>query len=150
MEDKIYTKEECENANTFYKKMTETNLFQRVDELERNNLLSKQANDFLIEKIDAGFLGIKADIGKFFEDNHSQHEEIIKHQKHTNGDVSVLKIWRAGIAGGMAVILAIGGFITTFYFIERNDQHAKNEAVIRLEQQIVSINDKLNNWEIIK
>jgi hypothetical protein len=70
-----------------------------------------------------------------------QHKEVMKelteisnHVQKTNGRVKKLEIWRAGIAGGMAVILCVGG-----YFILTIKENLKNEVS---KQVIADIEDK--------
>jgi hypothetical protein len=64
--------------------------------------------------------------------------------------VSALKIWRAGIAGGLAAIVAFGGFVSTYFFIEMKDQKDKNEQVIILKEQMSRISEQLKDLEVIQ
>jgi len=61
-------------------------------------------------------------------------ESISTHVQKTNGRVKKLEIWRAGIAGGMAVILVVGG-----YFVLTIKENLKNEVS---KQVIADIEDK--------
>lgn len=65
-----------------------------------------------------------------------QHKEVMKelseisaHVQKTNGRVKKLEIWRAGIAGGLAVIMVVGG-----YFIVTIRENLKDEV----SKQVVS------------
>lgn len=53
------------------------------------------------------------------ESNKEDHQEIIQHQKETNGRVNRLEIWRAGLIGGMAVVTSI--LIPVLVFILKLD-----------------------------
>jgi hypothetical protein len=70
-----------------------------------------------------------------------QHNEVMKelagistHVQKTNGRVKRLEIWRAGIVGGLAVIMAVGG-----YFLITIKENLKNEVS---EQVIADIEDR--------
>jgi hypothetical protein len=92
-------------------------------------------------------ISLKEYLEEKFRENKESHDEIIKHQKHTNGDVSALKVWQGSVVGGLAVACIIGSSISALYFAERKEQREKNEQIIRISEQISVINNKLDNWE---
>lgn len=59
-------------------------------------------------------LGIKDDLKKFADANTSDHAAICAKQDHTNGDIKNLKIWKARIMGGMAVIVFFVGLLAAY------------------------------------
>lgn len=121
---------------------------KRIECLELYKATAEAEDKALKDVVNQGFGHIEQAIKDLSDQNKLSHEEIIGHQKHTNGDVSDLKVWRAGLAGGLAVIMACGGFVSTFYFMERSDQHKKNETIIKMEQQLSVLNDKLKDLEL--
>lgn len=56
--------------------------------------------ELVIEKLE----GLKNLLDEKFENNDKAHQDIMIKQDHTNGDVSNLKLWRAYITGGLAVV----------------------------------------------
>ena len=84
-----------------------------------------------------------------FKENKTSHDEILKHQKHTNGDVTKIKIWSARVMGAISVIVVIMGFVSTFYFIERGNQNQKFEQVIKMQGQINNLAYQLSQLELI-
>lgn len=96
-----------------------------------------ECNDVVVERLNT-----------LINSNREDHAEIIRHQKHTNGDVSKLKDWMNRVVGGLVVITAIGSFISTFYFIERNDQNEKFEQVIKMQEQINNLAYQLNRLDL--
>lgn len=85
---------------------------------------------------------LKVTLQRMEDCNCKQHEEIIEHQKHTNGDVTQLKLWQARVIGGMAVILACMGFVSTFYFIERGEQKESFNSVIEIRSELTALKDE--------
>lgn len=145
---KKYTKKQCQDIDANFKENIMNDVAKRIECLELYKATAEAEDKALKDTVSQGFGHIELAIKDLAEQNKLSHDEIIKHQKHTNGDVSQLKVWRAGLAGGLAVILACGGFVSTFYFMERADQHKKNETVIRMEQQLSVLNEKLKELEL--
>jgi hypothetical protein len=147
MSFKKLTKSECDRLNAEFAKYHMEDIGKRVSDLEACSMLNIEQHKTILEKIETGFSHMEKTLTDFSIENKEHHEQIIGQQKHTNGDVSALKIWRAGLAGGMAVILACGGFLTTYFFLEKQEQKKQSEQVIVLTQQISQITNKLNDWE---
>ena len=57
-------------------------------------------SDILTERIE----GLKTLINEKFDENNRNHQSILEQVKYTNGSVRSLKIWRAYITGGFAVL----------------------------------------------
>jgi hypothetical protein len=94
------------------------------------------------------FEEVKETLVRMEKGNNEQHKELISHQKHTNGSVSKLQIWRGTVAGGLAVITLFLGAVTTFYFLERNNQQAKFEEVIKMRVELTALKDELNRLDL--
>ena len=47
----------------------------------------------------------------FIKLNTHEHNEVIKRQDHTNGDVKNIKIWRARVTGALGIIGIIVSFL---------------------------------------
>ena len=137
--NKNYSKEQCDSINNQFNEFNMNDVAGRIIELEKCQTLNDEQHKTIMEKIVNGFCSLS-----------EKMDEVIKHQKHTNGDVSSLKIWRAGVVGGLSVIMTIGGMLSTLYFIERADQKSKNETVIELKQQVTMINDKLKELQLVQ
>ena len=148
--NKKYTDQQLVNINNQYKEIMTKDIVGKIQDLEEYKIRAEVEDKGLRTLVEEGFSHIEEAIKTFSQENKEHHCEIIKHQQHTNGDVSDLKIWRAGLAGGLAVILACGGFITTYFFIDKGEQKESNKQVIILKEQVTMLNDKLNDLELVK
>ncbi len=63
------------------------------------------------DNVNRRFDDMEKHIDDKFSDNAKQHDEMIVHQKHTNGDVKKLKLWQAGIIGGFSVVVVFMGIL---------------------------------------
>ena len=91
---------------------------------------------------------ISKTIKEFFEKNTEEHKEIIKQQRHTNGDVGRLKLWRSMLIGAGSVLVIFVGSISSFYFIEKNTQQEKYDEVVRMRVELNSLASQLNNLKL--
>ncbi|MCP3684585.1 MAG: hypothetical protein GY861_18110 [bacterium] len=77
--------------------------------------MSELSNETLTEQ----YRDLKKSISDFRVENKTSHDDIIKHQKETNGRVKVLEVWKAGIIGAISILtLLIGlfGFLLQDWF----------------------------------
>jgi len=91
---------------------------------------------------------ISQTIKDFCERNSEEHKEIIAQQKHTNGDVGKLKLWRSMLIGAGSVLVLFVGSISSFYFIEKNNQQEKYDEVVRMRVELNSLASQLNKLEL--
>jgi len=96
---------------------------------------------------------------EFCNGNSAEHKTIIEHLVHTNGNITelqgkeienkaIFKTWRTAIGIAFTICLAISGFITSFYFMERGNQQAKFDEVIKMRVELTSLANQLDRLQL--
>ena len=80
---------------------------------------------------------LKEQIDKTETKNDKAHRDLLKGQRYTNGNVRRLQIWKATLAGAIAVMGIIGG-----YFIK--DYVSTRDMTITLQNDFTHLDAKAN------
>lgn len=82
--------------------------------------------------------GLEELIKEKFNQNAIEHESICKKQDHTNGDVTMLKLWRAYLVGAWAVcsIILVGIMVPLLvnYFKNTSTDSIKRQVISAIEE----------------
>lgn len=93
-----------------------------------------------------------ADLKEFFnykfEENKEEHSRIEKAQKHTNGDVRALKLWKAGIIGGVSVLTVFSGFLINQLLVAKSSYEEETKLLLQMDSRIGMVEQYVNNQEI--
>lgn len=86
---------------------------------------------------------VKEMIEEFRAENNRRFDKVDAAQAHTNGDVSILKMWRGYITGAVSVIIVIVIPLLVYVWNQAQKQRSKLEALSNYQQLYeITTNDK--------
>jgi len=112
----------------------------------------------VVERLD----NVKEKIECNHQENKDEHEKIMKKQDFTNGKVRALQIWKATMAGALAIISMVSGYVINDYITNREEVaesvhtaaanyeivKQNTENIKRLEQVILELKQSLKEHDL--